>query len=402
MPESLRKKQTSPVMLKHFILMNLIFPLYSSDVGTAYSPDIVYANLFAVMFVGMACLEGNIDWKRRSWLGYVIAVLLLGFNVCAFYVNKTYFGWYYGQINMTIAFVFFLALLFMKEDTLFMSQDMVKFLMKAALITNAIGLIPSFLGIQCVTVSTNGYTFLPKDLGSPRYCWIFTHKSEYSFMLVLFLALSTVYRKLYDHKWQFWVSVAVYGVGIVIANTRATIMAAMFILAGAAIDHLIKKSGGFKLKYVACLIPVFVVGFVVFLISINDRNAFTLNGRVFIWEAAVKHVLDNPWGIGALCGLQGFYVEKSPGNIVLIQNCHNVFMNWLLQYSIPAGLCCVAMMGAILVASIKKNLSFTTLGIWVAILIPMHMDWCVLLAQIPMMLLVLYFVFFRPVKRIEA
>lgn len=401
MLESLRKKQISAVMVKHFILMNLIFPLYSSSVDSAYSPDIVYANFFAVMFVGLACLEGNIDWKRRSWLGYAIVVGLLGFNIFAFYVNKTYFGWYYGQINMTIAFVFFLTWLFMKADAPCMGEDMVKFLLKAAVITNAIGLIPSFLGFQHVWVSADGYAFLPKDAWEPRYSWIFSHKSEYSFTLVLFLALSVVYRKLYDKKWQFWASIGVYAVGIVIADTRVTMMAAGFILAGAVMDSLIRKAGGFKWGYLACLIPVIVVAMAVLMISMKDRNVFTLNGRTLIWKGAVKHILDNPWGVGAMCGLQSFPVERAAGDIWEVPNCHNVFMNWLLQYSIPAGFFCVAMMGAIIVASIKKNFSFTTLGIWAAILIPMHMDWCVLLSQIPMMLMVMYFVFFRPNKRIE-
>lgn len=399
--ESLKKKQTSAVMVKHFILMSLILPLYSSSVGAAYSPDIVWANLFAVMFVGLAFLEGNIDWKRRSWLGYAIVVFLLGFNVFALYVNANFFGWYYGQINMTIAFVFFLAWLFMKEDALCMGQDVVKFLLKAALITNAIGLIPSLFGVHCVDVSVAGYTFLPREWSGPRYSWIFTHKSEYSFSLVLFLALSTVYRGLYEKKWQFWISVAVCAAGILIADTRVTMMAVLFIPAGAVMDHLIQKAGGFKWKYVACLIPVLAVGVAVFLISMKDRSALTLNGRVFIWDAAVRHILDNPWGVGAMCGLQSFPVELGSDRILQAMNCHNVFLNWLLQYSIPAGFFCVAMMGAIIVASIKKNFSFTTLGIWAAILIPMNMDWCVLLAQIPMMLLVLYFLFFRPVKRIK-
>lgn len=401
MLDSIKKKQISAVMGKHFILMNLIFPLYSSSVGQAYSPDIVYANLFAVMFVGLACLEGNIEWKRRSWLGYAVAFFLLCFNVFAFYVNKNFFGWYYGQVNMTIAFVFFLAWLFMKEDAACMGEDMVKFLLKAALITNAIGLIPSFLGFQHVWVSADGYAFLPKDAWEPRYAWIFSHKSEYSFMLVLFLALSVVYRELYDKKWQFWASVAVYGVGLVIADTRATMMAAVFILAGAVMDSLIKKAGGFKWRYIAGIVPVIVVGLVVLLISMKDRNVFTLNGRLYIWKGAVKHILDNPWGIGSMCGIQDVPVEFGSGNFGSVRNCHNVFLNWLLQYSIPAGFFCIAMMGAIIVASIKKNPSFLTLGIWAALLIPMNMDWCVLLAQIPMMLLVLYFVFFRPKKRIE-
>ena len=398
MLESLRKRQISTVMVKHFILMNLIFPLYSSSVSSAYSPDIVYANLFAVMFVGLACLEGNIDWKRRSWLGYAIAVGLLGFNVFAFYVNKTYFGWYYGQINMTIAFVFFLTWLLMKEDAPCMGEDMVKFLLQAALITNAIGLIPSFLGFQYVRVSADGFDFLPKNAWEPRYGWIFLHKSEYSFMLVLFLALSVVYRRLYDKKWQFWASVAVYAVGLVIADTRVTMMAAVFILAGAGMDHLIQKAGGFKWRYLACLIPVIAAGVVILLLSRKDRNVFTLNGRTYIWQSAVKYVLDNPWGIGAMCGLREFPVEDTTGYIWSVWNCHNVFMNWLLQYSIPAGSFCVAMMGAIIVASVKKNLSFTTLGIWAAVLIPMNMDWCVLLQQIPMMLMVMYFVFFALMK----
>lgn len=401
MLNSLKKRQDSVVMVRLFILMNLLFPLFGSNVGSAYSPDIVYANVFVVMFVGLAWLEGNIDWKRKSWLVWFIGLCLVGFNVFAFYVNKTYYGWYAGQLNVTIAFIFIIAWLLMKEDAACMDEDMVKFLLYAAAITNAIGLIPGLTGTQTVWVSDAGYSFDPQVEWDTSYTWIYLHKSEYSFMLVLFLALTVVYRRLYDQKWQFWGSIAIYAIGLWIADTRATMLAAMFIPAGVLMDYLLKKAGGFKWKYLLYFIPFVIIGLLLLYKFSKERDVWSLGLRTYIWKGAVEFILENPWGRSAMTGLQTFPVEGG-GNSWEAWNCHNVFLNYFLQFSIPAGFFYFLMTGSLIVTAIKKNFSFQTLGIWVALLIPMNMDWCVLLAQVPMMLLMWYFLFFAPLKNRTA
>lgn len=392
MLESLRKKRISATMLRHFLLMTMLFPLMYSDVGTTYSPDIVYANIFVVGFVALACLEGSIDWRRKNYLGYAVALCLVGFNVFSFYVNKSFYGWYAGQVNITIAFLFLLAWLFMKDNVPGMDEKTVKFFLMAAAITNLVGVIPGILGYDAVWVSDSGLKLT--DWGEICYLWIYSHKSEYSFVLVLFLALTVIYRRLYEKKWMFWASVAVYAVGLWIADTRATMVAALFILAGFMMDHLTKKAGGFPWKYLLWFVPVLVVGALLLYKFSKERDIWTLGHRTQIWKAAVAHILDNPWGIGAMCGLQYFQVE----GFIDVPNCHNVFLNYLLQFSIPAGFFLCAIWGLIIIASVWKNRSFTALGIWAALLIPLNMDWCVLIGQTPLVLMCLYFIFFHPLR----
>lgn len=394
MIESLREKRLSTTMLCHFVLVNLLYPVYTSGVGTPYSPDFILANLFAVIFIAAAVLEGNLQWKKRDLLVWSIVISMIGFNLFAFYANWSFFGWYAGQINVTISFAFFAALLISKDSARFNGRKFVQFLLGAVVITTMIGFIPKFMGYVGSTFSEGILHFYTgAEGGENRYSWIYEHKSEYSFMLVLFLSLVVTYRCLFEKKWMFYCSVAVFIMGLFLANTRTTMLAATFVFAGAVMDYLVKKSGGFRLRYLCCVIPVAAVALVILKISRGDRDVFTLGMRTYIWKGAVEHILDNPWGIGAMCGLQNISVEKVPAGV---WNCHNVFLNYFLQFSIPAGFFYLVSMGAIMIASIMRRPSFKTLGIWIALLIPMNMDWCVLLPQVPMLLLVLWVLFFAP------
>ena len=140
---SLREKRLSATMLGHLVLISLLYPVYTSNVGSAYSPDVVLANLFALLFVGATALERNLQWKKKNTLVWVIALAMVGFNVISFYVNWAFFGWYAGQVNVTIPFVLFMALLLSDDSAGFRSVGFIKFLLGATVIPTSWALSPS-------------------------------------------------------------------------------------------------------------------------------------------------------------------------------------------------------------------------------------------------------------------
>lgn len=71
----------------------------------------------------------------------------------------------------------------------------------------------------------------------------------------------------------------------------------------------------------------------------GERNLSTMGSRMPIWRAAVEKIKANPQGIGNRFVLNRddwFHFDNFNTN-----NCHNIFLNEMLRYSIPVG-CCYA------------------------------------------------------------
>lgn len=394
MLELFRKKDFTQTMLKHFILISLFFPVFSSRYQSGYAPDLIFANIFALMATLGLFLQNGFNWrKNRVWL--CLLALLACYNASAFYANFKQLNWYGSQLNITIPFLFFFALASAKtpcEDA-----SLLRFLLRAIVISNFIGVVIYCLNYYGISFMNLQIGLIPVDPAfyERRFNWIYLHKSQYAFMLVLFLALIVTYRHLFTKKWTYYASVCLMAAGLLISHTYTSMAAALLIFVGLLLDHFRIRSSGFKLKYLLWFVPVLLVGLGLLAVIASHRNLATLGSRLPIWRGMINVIRENPYGTGQICGLIDY---ELPGLSFAVSNCHNVFLNFMLQFSIPAGLCCIAMIGFLLLVSVKRNLSFTTLGIWAALLIPMMMDWCMLLTELPMFLLCLYFLFFSPVR----
>ena len=115
-----------------------------------------------------------------------------------------------------------------------------------------------------------------------RFSWIYYHKSQYCFVLLLFIAFSVICRKQFKNKWFFPVSNLVFLFGIVISHTYTALFAAVLIYAGLALDALRSKLRTLNKKYFLLLIPpVILLAFVIWRMS-RERNIWTLGSRTYI------------------------------------------------------------------------------------------------------------------------
>ena len=123
----------------------------------------------------------------------------------------------------------------------------------------------------------------------------------------------------------------------------------------------------------------------------DNRSTLTLGGRIYIWPAFIEHIKNNPHGLGLAFGIKALPVE----NFAFRNNSHNVFLNHMLHLSIPVGILFTLFFLVIIIFSFIKNFSFLTLGIWIAFLVPMCMDYTLFVSETPFFLFVIYCIFFR-------
>ncbi len=395
MLKSLRQEQFSVNMLKHVVLIALICPIVISMNLSLYSPDYVLANLFAFLCIVGILLQGPSAFEKKNVLGWILVALLVIYNGIMLYVNAQYHQWYLGQVNMTISFLLFVLLLFCKKETQHKFGQLIPLLLTLAVITAAVSLLYYFngyYGIRMLWVNVFDPVKTADGSRPENFNWVYLHKSEYAFILILFIALLVRFRKRFKYTLVWLGGIAVLMATLVATDTKTSLLASVLVFCGLLLDFVVQRKGWIRWLPLA-LLPI--VGLAaVYLITVigKERDWGTLGYRTYIWEGMFKVILDTPEGMGKMAGCLPHVMDMG----FSAYNAHNVFMNLLYQFSIPAGLCGVAMFVSIIVASIVRRFSFLTLGIWGALLIPMTMDWCLTMPQYSIFLVCIYFLFFYP------
>ena len=181
-----------------------------------------------------------------------------------------------------------------------------------------------------------------------------------------------------------------------ISHTYTALFAAVLIYAGLALDYIRPKLRTINKKYFLLVIPpVLLLAFVVWRMS-RERNIWSLGSRTYIWSEGIRQILKNPLGIGTEFGSAKFSV---PGISFQVYNCHNVFLNEMWRFSLPVGLLFTLIFISILIYSLKKKFSFLNIGIWIAFLISLGMDYSLLGREFTLTFFYFYMIFFFPAER---
>ena len=75
-----------------------------------------------------------------------------------------------------------------------------------------------------------------------------------------------------------------------------------------------------------------------------------------------------------------------------INNGHNVFLNQMLRFSIPVGICFVLLFFGIVLYTTVKGRNFLIAGMWLAVLVLMNMDYALMSTQMALLFLIAYLV----------
>jgi len=392
----LQNKKIEIWVLKGFLVFALLFPaiyspytdVYQSAWYTSFSWGYFCAGLFVLLVLFRM-------WKERKKIPVKLMIYLLAlvvYNGLSLYFNYTELHWYWEQINNTIAFVF-LGVLVYSEICLDEEADLIRFLIHCIVVSNVASIIYYVLGYTRLLICNNQFVFyqLPVDYYENRHYWIYSHKGEYALFLVAFVALFVAYREKFKNKWTYFLSLLLLLVSLYLSHSWTGFLGAFLVLGGSVLDGINWKEFKLRKKHLVAGVVVLAATGVVGAKILAERNLLTLGKRTLIWPAALEVIKKYPQGWGMRFGESAFWVTEN----WMTNNAHNVFLNQLLRFSVPVGICFTVLFLAIVLYSLWKAKSFLAVGMWGALLILMNMDYTLMSNQMAMLFLVVYLVCFH-------
>ncbi|MCD8020432.1 MAG: hypothetical protein LUF92_12880 [Clostridiales bacterium] len=399
------------ILIKAMLIIALYIPISLTRAGykyLQYYQEIMLVNVVAVaflLFYVITIIFGKRFNKGNNNFIILFFAALLGYLL--FYgIMMWHIDWIWEGINCLISFGFFLLLMAGKNQEWFEKHHVISFANYNILISNIIGLIICFF-TEYISVYWYNFKFelvLPgSNIHEERYNWIYYHKSQYAFMLLLSLAFVLVHRNKFRYKMTFGLTVAVLMTCLYVCHTNTALVGGGITLATFILDMFIRNFKKLAVWMKAIIIPVFVGGVIgagvaAYMKIAGERKILTLGSRTYIWNATIRLLTRHPEGIGNAFSLYKIYL---PELNTTVNNGHNVFFNEMLRFSYPVGFFFTVFFVLIIGYSLKKRFSVLTIGIWVALLMAVTMDYAVMSSGWTLMVFFFYTIFFLDMDYVD-
>ena len=227
---------------------------------------------------------------------------------------------------------------------------------------------------------------MPSNFYETRHYWIYSHKSEYALMLTAFTALFVAYRKKFKNLLTFLLSMAVVLFCLWLTHSWTGIAGVFLIIAGGALDQIDWKSFRPRAWHFAAGAGFLAVAGAAAYELLKERDVLSLGGRTHIWKAVWQVIVEHPEGWGMRFGTSMIATETG----LLVNNAHNVFLNQMLRFSIPVGICFTLLFLGIVIYTLAKGRSFLLAGTWIALLVLLDMDYSMMSVQMALVFLIIY------------
>lgn len=392
------------IILKVMLIVAFFCPISTTMTGSKhpnYYQEFILVNAIAVLFMlgYLAMIILNKRFNRENLIFCIKFFFVMCFYVIFYYLMMDAIQWKWQGINCIISFGFFLILMCGINKEWFDKYHIIEFTNRSIVISNLIGFIVYLKGYASVYWYNFKFQLMPpKDFyGEKRFEWIYYHKSQYAFILLLSLAFILVHRKKFINKISLIFSIIILMICLFISHVNTAIVGGVLILCSFCVDWFIKNLKRVKLWVKVIVIPVFLGGAIsVALLAFKkisaERSILTLGNRTYIWKSAINLILKRPEGIGLRFSYKK--LELMDPTMLTTNNGHNIFLNEMLRCSIPVGICFILFFVLIIVYSLEKKFSVLTLGIWISLLMSMMMDYAVMNSGWTLMTFFFYTIFF--------
>ena len=386
-------KRYAHALIRHFIIFSLFLPAFYSEYNNAFYQDIFLSNILAAFFVINILMHWKLDFRQNTVCTILLTLTLLLYNTASimnYHLNKDLVSWKSYQVNVTIAFLFFLVLLLLKDSLCIVSDNVIRLIIRVCLLHNLTGFIFRFLGYSRIQMMNLEFEMFEINPANKYFSWLYLEASEYALLLLLEIAFFIVYKKHFKNMATYVLSQGVLIIGLFLTKSTTFLLAAAIMLGCQLIQYLIEHYKVSK-KYVSLSIPLFtVLGIAFFWILFARIDTF--HTKFLIWKGHWNMLLEDPVGLGTTFGPLKYYV---PNVDTPINQAHNIFLNHMLRYSLPVGIFYTAMFLIIIVFSILKKPNYLTVGLWIGLLIPMNMNYSLQTLNLPLALFMIYCIFFH-------
>lgn len=385
--------------IRIFIVLTFFFPMYHSTFKKhMYYIGFLWPYAFLVLAVGMMFLRHC----RQKWAhkGFAIVqiVLLAAYVILSMYMNRQYHHWMWEEIHNTIAFAFMILLFIYPDWTKDLDFDLIRFLLQCVTLSMFCAIIYYCLGYAGLRLH-NGIIEMTRvedmvtKYGESRMSWIYYHKSQFALMQLVFLGFAHRYRDRFKTILHYGAAQLVFLTCLLLSHSWTALAAAFLIAGGIFLDWIIElirvNKIQFRWRYVviAVMIGLSLAGAgILTLKKISmERNLLTLGSRIPIWKSGIQLILDNPQGVG-----KEFGKNLIDCGLFLTNNCHNVFLNAMMRFSIPVGLLFTAIMLLFFGYLLWQRKSFFGLGYLLALCMVLCIDYSLLSYGVASFLLLVY------------
>lgn len=380
------------ISLKLFIIFSLFFPAFYGPFNEDYKMEyyVMFTLAYGALLLYMAwqLFRGRRKPGDRFLAVYMAGILI--YNLISLYMNIQYLHWYGEQINNTIAFLFLLFLCKYEHSLGEQGDKLVMFFLRCAVLSNILSIIYFFMGYTSFLICNNQFYFnkLAEDFYEFRHYWIYSHKSDYALMLVAFMAAALRFRDKFRNFFTWSFSMCVFLFALFLTHSWTGFGAAALIFLGACLDKVDWKKIRFRKVYLLLGAFVLLGGGILLKLLAGERDLLSLGGRLDIWRGALEEIGKKPAGWGYWFGEVLFNATSD----WQVNNAHNVFLNALLRFSVPVGICFILLIFMIMAYSIYKSRTWMAAGMWLGFLILLNMDYSLLNYEMGMFLFIIYLV----------
>ena len=396
------------LILKVFVISALILPVLTTKAKNpeldGYYSRFILNNFFALLGI-IIILFTALPYKRfmsRFLFGaFLLFAICLSYNIL--YLNNLeviQFPW--ARWNTTISFALLITLLLVKTKEIFEQGNIIRYTIWAIIVTNVIGVafyLKGYLSLHIYNFKLV-LTKIDPNYYEKRFNWIYFYKCQYSCMLLLFIGLFVVHKKKFRNKLTYLLSLVILFCCLFVAHTNTSTVCAVFILAADFVDYLFANKRYLFTKITLLVMSSLGVAKLILSWIAQERDLSNLGSRIPIWKMAIEKIKENPQGLGNRFALNPKdWLQIAP--TWKTNNCHNIFLNEMLRFSIPVGFCYLGFFLASCVYSLMKKFSFLRLSIWISFFIAVSMDYSVQTTELSMVMFMIYCIFFFPLEEVE-
>ena len=385
-------KRYAHALIRHFIIFALFFPTFYSQYHHVYYQDFSFISALALLFTLNIFLKWNLNFRQHKIAVISIGIALLLYNIVTYYNYNHYpvFYWQSEPINVTISFLFFLALLLLRDYKTVITDKVIKLAIVAILIQNCASIIFRLTGGGRFYMYHLTYDYQTIENMNNTLSWLYYDASEYALMLLLSIAFLMVNKKQFNNVYLYLGAQAILIVCMLLTNTSIYYFATILLFAGELIHYFIGKLR-IPSTYVLYSIPISLFLFII-IAMIMFRQVDNLNMKLQIWKGTWDNLQVLPEGMYVAFSYIAFEV---PGIEVPLYQAQNTFLNHMLRHSLGTGIVFLVLMSVLWIVAFMKKPNYRSLGILLALLIPMNMDFGLQTLHLPLVLFMIYCIFFR-------
>jgi len=323
------------MMLLYLTYIVLIVPISVNEQTTIY-----LSTLLSVVFIIFSLL----DLKGRKYNKQeknVVALVIL-YTIASLASSLVFYSYaLVFTLNKVIPLIIFISFIGKNNYYNLKLSALYKFVFYMTNFIIICSLIIFLFGYSGIRYSSGRLLLVPTSeflysFGEPRLFWIFTHKSRFALFCTLNLGMLLIRKDMGNY--QRGILVLLTLMASYFSSTK-TILAIN--IAIASIYYFKQKSEDKRSNYLKASIVAFCLVIVVwlgnsFINSLsNVRDVESAGGRIYIWEAGIKKVYNNFYGIGQFDQFNWLTTPKLPGGIYT--HAHNIFINELIERGVIPG-----------------------------------------------------------------